>query len=416
MKKKIIILLLTYCLVLGTVPVTLSAYRQEPGTEKTPIVLVHGFAGWGEDELEGYNYWGGYFDIKRFLERNGYTVFTASVGAFSSNWDRAIELFYQIKGGQVDYGEEHCRQYGHIQRPEGMMYENPLYPEWDDEHPVHFIGHSMGGQTIRVLSALLVGKGEVFQDVLLDRDGSPFTPGEGWIKSITTISTPHNGIATFDLFSETDLVASIIAGFGNLELTGIIPEELYSFDLQQWGLYRKREETLEDYIERVTETLGDTEDFSIWELSTRGAAQLNEQVNFETVDRTACYFSYANTQTKEVIKRSVYVPSIEMNPLFVQHAITLGSSPEFTDPLDIGALWRENDGMVNTASMTAPLAGCSDSYVVYDGTAHTGVWNHMGTLWWDHCDMLGHSLSDIKELAALQQFYLELCEMVSSLE
>jgi triacylglycerol esterase/lipase EstA (alpha/beta hydrolase family) len=28
-----------------------------------PIVLVHGFAGWGPEEIMGYNYWGGFYDI-----------------------------------------------------------------------------------------------------------------------------------------------------------------------------------------------------------------------------------------------------------------------------------------------------------------------------------------------------------------
>ena len=28
-------------------------------------------------------------------------------------WDRAVELFYQIKGGTVDYGKEHSALHGH---------------------------------------------------------------------------------------------------------------------------------------------------------------------------------------------------------------------------------------------------------------------------------------------------------------
>jgi len=364
-------------------------YGPDVRVNDCPIILVHGFAGWGPDSFSLYNYWGGFNDIKAILERSGYTVFAASVGAFSSNWDRAIELFYQIKGGQVDYGEEHCRTHGHLRRPPGMFYDAPLYPRWDADHPVHFIGHSMGGQTLRVLSALLADKHEMFRDVLLDQDGAAFTPGEGWIKSITTLSAPHNGVTTFNRLDSPAAMASIVASLAGIELFNVIPDDLNNYDLPQWEMQRRDGETLEEYIERIFDTLGDTEDFSIRELSTRGAERLNALVNFTTVDRTACYFSVANSQTVAVPVIPAYVPSVDMSPALLPNSLDIGVSAEF-DPLGIGIRWRENDGIVNTASMIAPLAGCDDGYVLYDGTARRGVWNYMGKLWWDHGDILGH--------------------------
>jgi len=32
-----------------------------------------------------------------------------------------------------------------------------LYPEWDSEHPIHLVAHSMGGLTARCLVQLLAG-------------------------------------------------------------------------------------------------------------------------------------------------------------------------------------------------------------------------------------------------------------------
>lgn len=32
-----------------------------------PIVLVHGFLGWGPEEMVGYKYWGGFWDAKKLL-------------------------------------------------------------------------------------------------------------------------------------------------------------------------------------------------------------------------------------------------------------------------------------------------------------------------------------------------------------
>lgn len=32
------------------------------------------------------------------------------------------------------------------------------YPEWDEDHPVHFVGHSAGAQVIRLLQQMLADK------------------------------------------------------------------------------------------------------------------------------------------------------------------------------------------------------------------------------------------------------------------
>jgi len=228
MIKPFTFILCLFCVV--TASSTCFAQRLEP-KNNCPIILVHGFGGWGPDELNGYKYWGGLFDIQTMLRHFGYTVYVAHVGAFSSNWDRALELYYQIKGGQVDYGAAHSRLYGHIQRPEGKVYTSPLYPQWDAQHPVHLVGHSMGGQTIRMLAALVAGKTEQFQNVLCDADGTTFTPGEGWIKSMTTIAAPHNGSSLFDLDDNPAGIAKMILNVAGVEMTGIIPEGFIGFDL-----------------------------------------------------------------------------------------------------------------------------------------------------------------------------------------
>ena len=131
------------------------------GQNDYPIVLIHGFFGWGNDEMGNYRYWGGHKDIQKLLEDGGHTVFNVSVGPISSNWDRAVEVYYQLKGGQVDYGYGHSKKYGLIQKPVDKEYIG-LYPEWDENHPVHVIGHSMGGQTARMLQYLL--ETEIFEN------------------------------------------------------------------------------------------------------------------------------------------------------------------------------------------------------------------------------------------------------------
>ena len=51
-----------------------------------------------------YSYWGGKNNYIKEPQSDGFTIFEVSVGPISSNYDRAVEVFYQIKGGQVDYG------------------------------------------------------------------------------------------------------------------------------------------------------------------------------------------------------------------------------------------------------------------------------------------------------------------------
>ena len=62
-------------------------------SSKPTIVLIHGFMGWGREEMGNYYYWGGFTDLQEYLRSEGYNVHTISVGPISSNWDRAIELF-----------------------------------------------------------------------------------------------------------------------------------------------------------------------------------------------------------------------------------------------------------------------------------------------------------------------------------
>ena len=93
-------------------------------------------------------------DLESELKNAGFEVYTVSVGPISPSWDRAIEAFYQIKGGQVDYGSNKTKEYGIIQKPKSKKYEG-LYPQWDGKHPIHIISHSQGGQTARMLELLL---------------------------------------------------------------------------------------------------------------------------------------------------------------------------------------------------------------------------------------------------------------------
>ncbi|WP_449463777.1 esterase/lipase family protein, partial [Streptococcus suis] len=157
------------------------------------MVLVHGFLGLvGENAPALYpNYWGGNkFKVIEALRKKGYDIHQASVGAFSSNYARAVDLYYFIKGGRVDYGAAHAAQYGHERF--GKIYKG-IMPDWRPGKKVHLIGHSMGGQTVRLMEELLRNgsKDEIAYHQKHGGTISPLFKGglTDMVSSITTLGT-----------------------------------------------------------------------------------------------------------------------------------------------------------------------------------------------------------------------------------
>jgi len=182
-------------------------------SNKYPIVLVHGFLGWGRTEMLGFKYWGGVQgDLESQLKQQGYEVYTATVGPISSNWDRACELYAQIKGGRVDYGAKHSSTHGHSRY--GREFPG-LYKQWGsvvngDVQKIHLIGHSMGGQTIRMMAQLLSSgsKGAPVEEPAASDLSPLFAGGCNWVRSVTTVSAPNQGTNLANGISEIGVLLS----------------------------------------------------------------------------------------------------------------------------------------------------------------------------------------------------------------
>ncbi|MEG2015851.1 MAG: lipase, partial [Oscillospiraceae bacterium] len=126
-----------------------------------PVILVHGFSGFGEDEaitklFPYYGMWNG--NVNKIYKKLGTECYTPSIGAFSSAWDRACELYAHIVGGRVDYGKVHSEKNNH--KRFGKTYK-ALVPNWGKLdgygkiHKINLIGHSFGGPTVRLFIELL---------------------------------------------------------------------------------------------------------------------------------------------------------------------------------------------------------------------------------------------------------------------
>ena len=356
-----------------------------------PIVFIHGFLGWGPNEMGNYNYWGGDSDICGLLRNEGYQVFEVSVGPISSNWDRAIEVFYQLKGGQVDYGKGHSEKYDIIQKPEIKFYEG-LYPEWDENNPIHLIGHSMGGQTARVLNYML--NNIIYVDSLKRGKEKSKLLGEinkNWICSISTISTPHDGITLGDHLNKNFSFIQYFIG-----LAGVIGTDFYNFDLEQWGFSRKEDESWGQYVERIRDNkIWDSKNISSWDLSLLGARQIN---SYARGDKNVYYFSVSTSVTEKNKKNDWHTPQ-EGSPLLIQaRARIIGKRVGYwEDGSETDSTWYENDGLVNTISMSGPKTGekGSDQIIRFNKDISQflpGQWYSIGPLRMDHWNIIGHKM------------------------
>lgn len=393
-----------------------------------PIVLVHGFLGFGPEQYKstGFKYWGGFDDIAAHLRsyKGERQVLVPSVGSISSSWDRSAELYYQIKGGCVDYGMVHTRNAPHADgehRPPGKCWaadpsNNPhnyppaLYPAWDAQHPLHFIGHSQGGQTIRCLIELLEN-GSPHGD---EGGGELYKGGKrGWIVSATTISAPHDGTSLRDAIGDfapgAFKMAQRIADMARPK-HGARPA--LDFKLDQFGVQRLAEESERSYLKRVRKApLWNQDDFDSaqFEMGPDGARAFNEWVR---TSPHVYYFSIANSATEagapccngtdRVIAplqdRRYQYPRRDMAPLTKPYAGEwivpsawrrgLGSYTQ-ADPAraPVDSRWFLNDGVVNTVSMRSPAG---QPVRDYDGMAHKGTWNFLRSYpGYDHFDVLG---------------------------
>ena len=340
-----------------------------------PIILIHGFLGWGRDEMDGYYYWGGRTDLEAILRDEGYEVYTVSVGPISTNFERAIEAFYHIKGGQVDYGNEKAERLGIIQRPSIKNYTG-LYPLWDSDHPVHIISHSQGGQTSRMLEMLLKKS--------IPGESSRLLANEyyGWIKSITTISTPHNGSTLVPIMMDIfPFSLNLAPWFGGIEIEKV--DNLYSFDLEQWGVERYPEESLLKYYQRIGNSpLAQPKNLSTWDLSPEGSLEFNKKY---LTDPDVYYFSFSTYASSAKNKWDKHRPDSNMSFHLWTTSLLMGKDNDAPN-----TSWYENDGVCNTVSMTHPFGS---PVKTFNGIPEKGIWQMFQKLHLDHQAVIGHSVS-----------------------
>ncbi|KAM5343760.1 hypothetical protein ACJ41O_012297 [Fusarium nematophilum] len=252
--------------------------------KSVPIVLVPGFLGWGPPLFGAINYFGGVTDVPRRLVDEGYTVIVAPIAPISSNWERACELYRQLTEGEfstvnpttnaldekydldVDYGA-YFRANPHAgpeqtsirgKRRAVLLSNSSDFDDWkwDQDHKVHFVCHSQGGNTVRYLVSLMAnGAGNLHPEYFSEAGR------DTWTMSVTTLGTPHLGTTIIDAlraFISVGIVGLVARLFAT---ASFYPPNKRAYDLQldHWGIRRNEGETFQDMLTRF-----ESDDGPVW--------------------------------------------------------------------------------------------------------------------------------------------------------
>ncbi len=385
-----------------------------------PYVFVHGFLGWGNDEgiNSDFSYWGATAcDLIENINNAGYECYSASVGPLSSNWDRACELYAQLTGTRVDYGVAHSLEHNHGRY--GRTYSEPLIDGWGEKdengliNKINLVGHSFGGNTIRLLQGLLT-KGSAEEIAATDADDiSPLFLGgkEDFVNALVTVCSPNNGTTLYYISDQLNLSLLLtICAYTYAGVLGRSPLNGYvDFHLEQFGLtYVPGEENSEFQLyEAMYTMLQHWEDTGMYDLSPDGVAELNEFLDLED---DVYYFSYAFDSTKKNPATGFYYPIPSTFALLQPFAAMMGaySNNKITD-YKIDETWFANDGLVNVNSALYPF---DDPHQDYDSqNVKTGIWNVMPVSTGDHGNAIGIGVSE----EITMELYLNMIDMIEQL-
>ncbi len=350
-------------------------------------VLVHGLSGWGSYDIryKFMPYWGMFGgDLIKYLNKQGFDCYAASVSPQGSAWDRACELYAQLTGSVVDYGKAHSEQCNHERF--GTDYsKNPLIDKWDSDNKINLIGHSFGGATVRLLSELMANGSEQEKATTDEKELSNLFKGSkaDWIYSITTLAAPHNGTTAYNVDSSDSE-------------SDTIKDKVHSF--------------LSSLVSVASKDNNDgriKEDNASYDMYIDNALKLNSSI--ETLENVY-YFSIACTSSIQNDDGTYSPDESKTESLFINSAKLMGKYKGVTESgFEIDESWQQNDGLVNTISAKAPFGAKQKEYEA--DHVSTGEWNIMPVYNGDHMSLQGglFKKNDVKE------YYTDLFSMINRL-
>ncbi|MGN0486365.1 MAG: esterase/lipase family protein [Acutalibacteraceae bacterium] len=413
--KKTVAFFMSLMILLSVACVGAGAESEKAPEGSRTFVFVHGFGGWGDyDEYNNQShYWGGDADVTAILREQGYEAYAASVGPFSSAWDRACELYAQLTGTVVDYGEAHSKACSHERY--GKSFQNmPLMGEnWDLSESINLVGHSFGGMTARLFASLLA-YGDEDERKASGESVSPLFAGghAGAVHSVTTLAGVHNGTQLANLFYDIPGFIYVI-GFGvNLLSVLGVTLPMGDINLGHYAITAKQGESRAKLSLCGVKNFGKSGDNVGYDLTVRGARELNEKIR--TVPEVY-YYSYTGYLTEEnqygYQQRTADCAKIFNGTCDI---LTL-SRGLIVDGVKMTDEWTANDGLVPVASGIYPM-NCADIAFSYEeaeknGEIRPGAWYYHQPLYGiDHGDYC-YEKSTLP--GGFEGFYLEIARIAS---
>lgn len=387
-----------------------------------PYVFVHGMGGWGSANAyyEKSPYWGGGLgesdtDIIEILNEQGVEAYAAQVGPLNSAWDRACELYAQLTGTVVDYGEAHSKEHKHERY--GFSYEgNALMGKpWNPENKINLVGHSFGGATIRLFTSLMTyGSEEELKAT--GKDTSPlFTGGHNSVHSCSTLSAPHNGTQVANQLYDVGWPFFFLSFAYNL-VGAVFGNDLMMFSLQMSHYDLTPEQGYKRMLINPFKVYNyyKSSDNCYYDLTVGGARELNKTIR---LSKNTYYYSYSTvaSETSKITGKQTLIDSA--SPIFEISAflLSLGEGGSF-DGTKIEGNWIVHDGIVPLASALYPTCDEKTATDYEDALAsgkkiRSGRWYYMDTMvGMDHFDFCG--TQDYP--TSFEDFYFSLVETVNS--
>ena len=424
--KKLISLVLSIAIILSVCSV--AAFAQEPVVadgktydiqEGYPYVFVHGMGGWGPG-YEEMPYWGGWADsegnVIEMYNNNGIEAYAASVGPFNSAWDRACELYAQLTGTVVDYGEAHSKEHNHDRYGVDFTSTPLMGKAWDCESPINLIGHSFGGPTVRLFASLLA-YGDEAEVAATGEETSPLFVGghEKSVHAIITFSGVHNGSPIANLIYDNKGIMTLIGTFANL-LGVVFGKGVMMWDnvyLGHFGITAREDQDKAVFSWEKIMNFAQTKDICGYDMTLRGAQELNAKIKLSPY---TYYYSHSTVSTTESVL-GTQVPISSNFALFIPTSFYIGTLEGKTiDGVYMDKNWAINDGIVPLASAMYP-SDCAETAKNYEDavaageTIECGRWYYMTpSNGFDHFDYCG----TIDYPTSFEDFYFSLAEMVNS--
>ena len=369
-------------------------------------VFFHGVIGWGDYNPLFRKYLPYYgllsYDVCDYLEMNGFDCCTVSNSILRGTWDRACEAYAQLTGTRVDYGEAHSKEHHHERYGKDYS-KNPLVKNWNSENKINIVGHSFGGEAVRMFLELLANGSEKERETTTDGTlSSLFEGGKAdWVYSLTALSTPLNGTSLMECRNNFDeIFDNALKNDNDIYFTNEI-ENSSSLAFSK---------IMKSFLKLASDMTKMGECSSAYELSVDGAVEMNRHIGFEN----NVYYISRPTSVTEKDKFSNYqVPRITTDSALWMSSYYMGRTLCTTEGgYVIDKSWLENDGLVNTISEIAPF---DDKYKNVELNAEEieyGRWNTLPVVKCAHTEVVG-GLFKVDDIRA---YYYDLCDMINKIK